>query len=55
MMEFDDRYLALMGLYKKLRIDPAKEAASQKAFQAAAKLLESGSVSPEAQEIARYI
>jgi hypothetical protein len=55
MMEFDDKYLELMGLYKKLRRDPSKETQAEKAFQSAQALVQQGKVSEEARETARYI
>lgn len=55
MMEFDDRYLSLMSLYKKLRRDPKKEKEAEKAFETAEALKMAGKVSEEAIETSRYI
>lgn len=55
MMEFDDKYLELIGLYKKLRRDPAEEEQAEKAFSSARKLVQDGKVSEEAREAARYL
>lgn len=54
-MEFDDKYLNLVSLYKKLRRDPSKSEESAKAFEASEKLKQSGKVSQGAIETARYI
>lgn len=55
MMDFDDRYIALVGLYKKLRRDPERQEETTKAFEAAESLKRSGKISQEALETARYI
>lgn len=54
-MEFDKKYISLVELHKQLRRDPDKEEQSNKALEAADKLVRSGKVSEEAQEAARYI
>lgn len=54
-MEFDDRYLNLVSLYKKFRRDPKKSVEAEKAFEAAEKLKLSGKISEEVLETARYI
>jgi hypothetical protein len=54
-MEFDEKYIKLVELHKQLRRDPDKEKQSNKALEAADKLLRSGKVSDEALEAARYI
>jgi hypothetical protein len=54
-MDFDDRYLSLVGLYKKLRRSPNREEEANKAFEAVESLKRSGKISQEALEIARYI
>lgn len=55
MMEFDEKYISLVELHKQLRRDPEKEEQSNKALEAADRLVRSGKVSEEALEAARYI
>jgi hypothetical protein len=54
-MEFDDRYINLISLYKKLRADPDRGHLAEKAFEASEKLVKENKVSAEAREAARYI
>lgn len=54
-MEFDDKFITLMELYKRLRRDPEKQDMAERAFEGASNLVNSGRVSKEAQEASRYI
>ena len=55
MMEFDQQYIDLMDLYKRLRLDPNKEPQAERAFSAAVNLVRAGKVSAEAQDASRYL